>query len=361
MFNPAQLGMNSQTNFLSTEMFSHKTRWLPQFGLNDLWINNYAMMYGIKLPEENNSLISVGLGYSRLFLNLGRFIVTSENSAEPIGTFDGYETSDNFSIGVGIDVGIKAAFGATIKKITSKLSPIGTAEEKISGTANVWASDLGILVKFPMMDIIFKESEHKKSILFPFLDLTTAYALNNLGGRVAYINYAQSDPLPRTARLGWSSAAGVNYHVEKIDITLFNFTVAREAENLLFKRDNIGSWEYDGAPFGNINIYKNLIESEANGYVTVRRGFSVNVFETVTFRQGSYEGDGNLSYETSGFSVGTKGISKIAIALMPPNTDFNPVTFFLSHLEIRFSHSEYTGQTLLNGTGFDNLIFSFHH
>ncbi len=361
MFNPAQLGMSSQTDFFSTEMYSHKTLWLPQFRLHDLWINNYSMMYGMKLPTTNNSLISVGFGYSRLFLNLGRFIVTTENSPDPIANFDGYETSDNFSIGVSVDLGITVAFGTTIKKITSNLSPIGTAQEKTSGGANVWASDLGLLIKIPVMRFIFMDEEFKGKTLLPFFDITAAHALNNLGSRVVYIDPAQSDPLPRTARLGWSIEAGLKFQTDKFNVSLINLTVAREAENLLFKRDNIGNWEYYGAPLGNIDIYKNLIASEANGYVTVRRGFSANFFETITFRQGSYEGDGNLSYTTTGYTISTSGILKYFKSTMPISSDFNPVQFLLSHFEIRFSHSEYTGHTLLDGTGFDNLIFSFRH
>ncbi len=361
MFNPAQLGMSSQTDFFSTEMYSHKTLWLPQFGLSDLWLNSYSIMYGLKLPTENSSPISIGFGYSRLFLNLGRFIATTELGPEPATIIDGYETSDNFSIGVGIDLGVTVAFGATTKKITSKLSPVGTAQERSAGTANIWASDIGLVIKFPIINLIFRVNEQQNNILSPFLDITTAYALNNLGGRVIYYDNAQADPLPRTARLGWSSEAGFNYHTEKNDITLFNLMIAREAENFLFKRDNIGSWEYDGAPLGNIDIYKNLIASEKNGYVTVRRGFSFNLFETITIRQGSYEGDGNLSYSTTGYTVSTRGVMKFFNSTKSSDPDFNPMQFLISHLEIRFSHSEYQGHDIVGGTYFDNLIFSFHH
>ncbi len=361
MFNPAHLGISSQTDFFSTETFSHKSQWLPQFGLSDLWINNYSMMYGVRFSGEKSPNISVGFGYSRVFLNLGRFIVTGEMGPEPLATFDGYETSDNFCVGVGIDLGVTLAFGSTIKKITSQLSPIGTAQEQPTSSANEWASDLGLIVKFPVVSLITKEYEHTINALTPFFDITTAYALNNVGGRVSYLNAAQADPLPRTARLGWAAETGLHYRSEQIDIPLINVTIAREAENLLLKRDNNGSWNYDGLPLGNIDIYNNLIASKANGYISVRRGFSVNVFETAAFRQGSFEGDGNLSYQTSGFSISTRGISKVISASLPAATGFNPIEFFFMHLEIRYSHSEYTGKSPLNGTSFDNLIFTFHH
>lgn len=361
MFNPAHLGISSQTEFFSTETFSRKTQWLPQFGLSDLWINNYSMMYGLRFSGEKSPNISVGIGYSRVFLNLGRFIVNSELGPEPTATFDGYETSDNFCIGVGIDLGVTLAFGSTIKKITSQLSPIGTAQERPANSGKAWASDLGLIVKFPLFSLIKKENEHRLHTLTPFFDITTAYALNNVGGRISYLDAAQSDPLPRTARLGWGAETGLHYRSEQIDVPLITLTIAREAENLLFQRDNNGSWNYDGLPLGNIDIYKNLIASKADGYISVRRGFSVNVFETATFRQGSFEGDGNLSYQTSGFSISTRGISKIISSSLPAVTGFNPVEFFFMHLEIRYSHSEYSGKSPLNGTSFDNLIFTFHH
>ncbi len=162
MFNPAQLGMNSQTLFLSSEIYSHNALWLPAFNLKDLWINNYSIMYGMKLPSDEQSNISVGFGYSRVFLNLGKFIVMTEKGPEPIATFDGYETSDNYSIGIGIDVGVKASFGATVKKIVSNLSPFGSAQERTSGKANVWASDLGMLVKFPIISLLFEKKKRNK-------------------------------------------------------------------------------------------------------------------------------------------------------------------------------------------------------
>ncbi len=361
MFNPAQLGISSKTDFLSTELYTHHTNWLPVFQVNDLWINIYSFMYGMKIPNEDNLNISVGFGYSRLFLNLGEFVVTTEYGPEPVGTFYGYESSDNFSVGVGLDYGFTAAFGMTLKKITSNLSPIGTAEESGSGTANIWATDIGVLFKFPVADLFLKNEKENLNLLSPFFDITTAYTLNNLGGSVVYIGSAQADPLPRTARLGWSSEAGISIHTEKINLALFNLTIAREAENLLLKKHPDGTWNYDGAPLGDINIYDNLIASEATGYITVRRGFSINILETVTFRQGSYEGDGNLSYTTSGYSISTRGISNVINKITAQTADVTPVQFILTHIEIRFSHSEYAGQTLLNGTKFDNVIFALHY
>lgn len=361
MFNPAQLGLSSRTDMLSTEMYSHRVNWLPAFNLSDLWINNYSFMYGMKFPLEENNNISIGLGYSRIFLNLGEFVVITDTNLEPVATFNGYETSDNFSMGVGIDLGFTLAFGSTLKKITSRLSPIGTAEERGSGTANIWASDIGLLAKFPVVDFFYKDNVVKENTLSPFLDITAAYTLNNLGGSVVYIDASQADPLPRTARLGWSSEAGIKYNTDKIDLSLINVTIAREAENLLIEKYLDGTWTYKGAPLGNINIYNNLIASRANGYITIRRGFSFNLFETITIRQGSYEGDGNLSYSTTGYTISTRGVMKFFNSTKSSDPDFNPMQFLISHLEIRFSHSEYQGHDIVGGTYFDNLIFSFHH
>ncbi len=361
MFNPAQLGISSQTEFLSTEMYSHKTQWLPQFRLSDLWINNYSVMFGMRLPDEGKSSISVGFGYSRVFLNLGEYVVTSEKPPTSIDKFRGYESSDNFSVGVGINLGFTLAFGTTIKNITSHLTPIGTAEERGAGVAKFWTSDFGILAKIPMADFLIKSDMEKSNALSPFFDFTAAYALNNLGGSVVYFDPAQADPLPRTARLGWSIDIGIKFQSEKIDVSLINVTIAREAENLLVKKNLDGTWNYEGAPFGNINLYNNLIAAEAYGYISVRRGFSANFFETVTIRQGSYEGDGNLSYKTSGYTISSLGIQKYINSTKTVSSEFNPVQFLLTHLEIRFSHSEYQGHDIVGGTYFDNLIFSFHH
>ncbi len=360
LFNPAQIGMHTQSNFFSTELNSKPTLWLPAFNLNDLWITNSTIVYGMKMPLDEKSSFSMGVGYSRVFLNLGEFIVTTEAGPDAVASFKGYEASDNFSAGVGIDAGYKIAVGTTFKKITSSLSPIGTAQERGNGKAQLWAWDFGIVGSLPIVPFMERKESQAENIAAPFLFITGAYAVNNIGGGISYAG-SPSDPLPRTARLGLSANAGFSLRVKNTMIEMVNVTIAREAENLLFERFNDGSWKYTGSYIGKINITQNILNGEAHGYVCVRRGFSAGILETVVIRSGSYEGDGNLVYKTSGYSISTLGLSKYISSSIPDQTGFNPIEFFASHLEIRFNHSAYTEHPILNGTEFDTVVFSFRY
>ncbi len=360
LFNPAQLGMHTQSNFFSTEVNTQKTQWLPPFNLSDLYITNSSVTFGMKLPLTERSSFSVGLGYSRLYLNLGRFIVISDPSSSSVQSFDGHETSDNFSGGIGIDDGYKIAAGMTLKRITSALSPIGSAQEGGSGTARLWAMDFGLVGTLPIVPFMERLDDVAENSAAPFLSVSGAYALNNFGGEVSYIG-SQSDPLPRTARLGLSVNAGMVYRANSIVFTLLDLTIAREAENFLFNRYNDGKWEYTGSLIGNINFTKDVLQAEAHGYVSVRRGFSIGLFETVTIREGSYQGDGELVYNTSGFSISTLGVSKFIASFIQERAGFDPIEFFAAHLEIRYNHSSYSDHPILGGTEFDTIVLSLRY
>jgi hypothetical protein len=360
LFNPAQLGMHSQSSFFSTELNTSKTQWLPPFNLSDLYITNSSFVLGTKLPLSERSTMSVGIGYSRLYLNLGSFIYFPDASSSSVQTFDGHEASDNFSAGVGVDHGYKIAAGMTLKRITSALSPIGSAQEGGSGTIQLWAMDFGLVGTLPIVPFMERLDDVAENSAAPFVSITGAYALNNFGGEVTYMG-SQSDPLPRTARLGLSVNAGMAYRANNVLFELLSITIAREAENTLYDRFNDGTWKYTGSFIGNINFTKDVLQGEAHGYVSVRRGFAINLFETVTIREGSFEGDGALVYNTSGYSISTFGVSKFLTTMIPERTGFDPIEFFAAHLEIRYNHSSYSDHPVLGGTEFDTIVFSFHH
>ncbi len=360
LFNPAQLGMHTQSNFFSTEVNTQKTQWLPSFNLSDLYITNSSFVFGTKIPLTERSTISVGIGYSRLYLNLGKFVLTSEGDPSSAAVFEGHEASDNFSGGIGIDNGVKIAAGMTLKRITSALSPIGSVQDGGSGTARLWAMDFGLVGTLPIVPFLERLDDVAENSAAPFVSLSGAYALNNFGGDFSYIG-SQSDPLPRTARLGLSFNAGLMYRANSVLFELLNVTIAREAENFLFNRFNDGNWEYTGSLIGNINFTQDVLQAEAHGYVSVRRGFSIGLFETVTIREGSYQGDGEMVYNTSGFSISTLGVSKFIASFIQERVGFDPIEFFASHLEIRYNHSSYSDHPILGGTEFDTIVFSLRY
>ncbi len=360
MFNPAQLGMHSQSNFFSTELNTKRTQWLPAFSHSDLWLTNYSLIYGMKFSLDDHSSISAGIGYSRLYLNLGTFI-QSFYDANNISYFNGYESSDNFSAGIGLNDGYRISVGMTFKKITSKLTPFGTAQEPGNKSTGLWAADFGIIGSLPLLPYLSEVELNGFNTWAPFITLTGAYAINNIGGRVSYIDDSQSDPLPRTARLGLSLNAGISMLINNEPFTVLDLTAAREAEELLLKITANNTWDYSNSPINNINITQDIFEGRAHGHVSARRGYSATFFESVTIRSGAMDGDGELIYNTSGYSLSTLGITKIFTASLRHGEALGPIEYFLYRLEIRYNHSLYTDHPLLDGTEFDTVVLSFHY
>ena len=355
MSNPAQLGMLSRDYTFSSDFYRHKTNWLPSFRLSDLWLNSYSAMYGVSFEDMLPLNPSIGFGFSRVYLNLGEFVRTDDRGNE-IGRFKGYEYVNNYSLGVSIDIGVQAAFGFTHKQILSHLSDFGVGQERGSGEANVTATDIGVTVKAPLYHLLTEENS--TAPIFPFVDLSGAYAVNNLGDKIYYVDEAQNDPLPRTARIGWTAEAGLDITYRNAKFNFFRVSVAREAEDLLVGRDT-SSWWYNGLT-DDMDVYRSMVKSENYGNVSIRRGFSLSVFETFTYRQGSYAWDGNLTYQTNGTSISTKGLFKAIGNSLSDEHGFNLTKYLLEHFEIRFSDSKYTGHDIVGSTSFKNIVIALH-
>ena len=355
MSNPAQLGMMSREYTFSSDFYRTHTLWLPSFNLSDLWFNSFSAMYGQQLDEVTSLKPSIGFGFSRVYLNLGEFVRTDERGNE-LGRFVGYEYSNNYTLGGSVDFGIQSAFGITVKQIVSHLSVLGTAGEAGNGEARIAAMDIGIAFKAPLYDLLFgKKSD---AAIFPFTDISLAYALNNLGGNISYIDANQSDPLPRLARVGWSFETGFDVAFKNEPFNFFRITIAREAEDLLVGRDTSSSW-YKGLN-EDLDVYRSMVEIENYGNVSIRRGFSISMLETFTYREGSYAWDGNLIYKTNGTSISTRGVFHAIGRTISDENGFNLTKYILEHFEIRVSESEYTGHELLGNTNFKNIVFAFH-
>ena len=80
---------------------------------------------------------------------------------------------------------------------------------------------------------------------------------SNIGHRITYIDAAQADPLPRTARIGTSLKAGLSLITDKQTRRLASFENLYEAE-LLLVRARKGGVAYDGR-LGDIDFWDNVI------------------------------------------------------------------------------------------------------
>lgn len=181
------------------------SNWLPQLA-PDLFYDYASFVY----PMEGVGAFGLAVTY----LNLGKQIITGEDSPEPLGEFSSNEFA--ISASFGSMVGKNSAVGITLKYIRSNLASVGAGSEKGDGRANAFAFDLGYL-----HDDLFVNG------------LSFGVNLTNMGPKVVYIDAAQADPLPTNLRVGFSYRL-LNQEFNKI-------RVAVEFDKLLVRKYQDGT------------------------------------------------------------------------------------------------------------------------
>lgn len=272
-WNPAGLAFQK-----GSEVSITHANWLPQFHMSDLF---YEYL------NFKTSIEDIGtVGASITYLNLGEFIQTAETGPEEIGRFKAFEVAA--TAGIGLKISDDWGLGVNLRFINSRLSPIGTANEKGDGVAYNVSGDIAAMYK-------------PKSLILPFTDIdvgdqfSMGMNLSNLGPKVVYIDAAQADPLPTQFRLGF---AFVPYKDE------YNrFTVVMDFAKLMVYKDSTGSdplpkaliTTFTGPAFSDVlrSINKSVgMEYSYNDWVMLRMGY---YFEDVNF--------GNRNFLTFGAGI----------------------------------------------------------
>ncbi|MCH9029857.1 MAG: hypothetical protein IH819_09650, partial [Bacteroidetes bacterium] len=253
LFNPAQLGYTSQTTNLSFIFYPSKVNLLgfDQFKLTGIALNlgyNFNNLVGIPL--------SIGFGFSNPELNFEEF---------RSGAKDYYNA---YSFGIGIDYFVQLNAGVTYKDITSILGDqlIGITNSILK--AEVSTIDYGFLLNIPVIKLI----DDKLSIniiddipIKPYFNFSTGYSQSNIGDEVYYVDPAQSDPLPRTARLGYGISLGLDFLIDESSISVIKFDFSVDAEDILIERDMFG-FEYQKG-IGDIDISRNILQIKGDDKV----------------------------------------------------------------------------------------------
>jgi hypothetical protein len=342
--NPAHLGLQSIYNNFS---FGYNySDWLPQFKL-DLWLKTYAINAGINLQKYKKDLppLSIGIGYSQIYVNYGEFIQTNEYGPEKVGSFNSYDKSDQLTLSIAADYYIKASFGITYKHINSQLGSkikIGDLVGNGSSTANLY--DWGILADVPVIKSLSKLLNQPVKIvdnLYPDFGFSFGFMNGNLGQySIYYINPDQADPLPRTVRTGIGLNLGINMENNSNVWKLVSFRWTVEANDLLIKKDS-NYWQYKSG-FGNIDFFKEILRGKTNPTTEKLKGWQLNIFETFTLEGGRFEEDpryGNRHFNTWGWSIRSGGFLKSLLVFAPNLLNKNLLEYIIKHIDIRYGTS----------------------
>ena len=344
--NPGQIGYGSLQNYFSANFYTPKVDWLPGFHFGDLWYNVHAVNYGINFNKiaPSSVPISIGFGYSKIFISLGNFIVTGPDSPEPIDTFYAFEQSEQYTMGVGFDYFIKGGIGLTQKNILSSLGGWISGDSAVQSEGRQTAIDIGGIVQVPLAELFISQEEKETKKLLPTLNMTIGAVRSNIGGKISYIDQAQADQLHHLATLGASWEIGVTMLHNSVRKNILSFTLSRQAEDILVRRYQdeyeIYRMKYQTG-FGDIQPYNNLIAGKYGGGIYLRKGWQINIADAVFLRGGSVNARG-LRYNTTGFGFSLQRIFQfLSPALSSTPAESSSYDFFTQHFDVQYNYASY--------------------
>jgi len=337
LFNPAQLGHTSQTTNLSFIFYPSKANWL---GFDQLKLTSIAVNLGYNFKNLVGIPVSIGFGFSNPELNFGEFARLDEvGNPIPHSTIESKDYYSAYSLGVGINYFIQFNAGITYKDITSILGDQLTGITNGILKAEVSTIDYGFLLNIPVIKII----DDKLSLniiddipIKPYFNFSTGYSQSNIGDEVFYIDQAQSDPLPRTARLGYGISFGLDFLIDKSPFGFIKIEFSVDAEDILIERDMFG-FEYQKG-IGDIDIGRNIFLIKGDDKIVTHSGYRIYLMETLGITIGKFSGRGfNLS-TTNGIEIRATGLLK----MLSKYSSNKVVEFIANHFDFRYYRTTYS-------------------
>jgi len=245
-----------------TQLSFMHVKWLPELA-SDLYYEFFSAVGNVKDWGT--------FGGNLTFISYGTFTRTGKDPTA-LGTFDSFDVALTLNYGSSLTRKLKGGIGAKI--IYSRLAPQGAGDEQGKGTSTGFALDLGLLYRW---------SDR----------FNLGLAITNLGPKMAYIDAAQSDDLPRNLAFGFAyqlmrsdySQLLITSEINKILVGL-NDGLSQELKEMVIN---------SGAEF----VYARLIALRA-GYI--------------------YDQEGNIKTMTLGVGLSLAQKFKFDFAYIPNNS-----------------------------------------
>lgn len=339
-FNPARLGIWANENFFMAEFYPAKSEWLA--GL-DIFYDAKTFVAGYDLKRFDHRIpVSLGVGYTRVNLDFGEIAVTGPNDPTPIAVLHIIERAKLWTVGLGFDYWIKAGCGWSFKSIESDLGPAIIDDLVYPTSTNIKAHDFGVVLYAPGEEIIARLTGKTLELrpgVRPVFGLGLGYSKSNIGSTISYIDIAQPDPLPRTARVGLSLNAGLASTRHGRPWRLVSLEHQYETEQLLVRRTDRQSVSY-ASFLGDINFFKNVILRQENSKIISKTGWELGANEFVFLRYGHYKDPlGRVDYKTFGASISSYGLLNVIFQSTPRSPTW--MRWLTEHLDVRYDYSSY--------------------
>ena len=330
-YNPAKLGFVTRKSNFSLMITPQNVDYLSTGFVTTRY---HGLSLGYDFKELLNGIpVTIGIGYIHTVYKYSEFSIYYPN-----GTFAGksspIEYSNTFSLGAGIDYGIKAGIGLSIKPYYSSMGKYLNNGKLVEFETNGTAWDFGILFMYPVSELYFNNFSlelNRATLIKPLLEFSFGYSLQNFGKEVYYIDPSQSDPLPRSGRLGYSFNTGFQLETGGISLNLFRYRFSAEAVDYLVDRDFTWSYTYNGI-FGRITPFKNLLQLKGDSEVLIHKGHLFSFFDTFTFMLGSYTSFNQTINKTTGLMISSEGVFKLLNGFV----DDNVFGFITKHVGVEY-------------------------
>jgi len=340
-FNPANLGNFSRTSNFGLYIMPYPSDWMS-LGLKN---KTMGMSIGYNFADSKINLpISIGLGYIHNRFDFGTFYQGNDS-------FESYDKFDNFSFGIGVDYYLRFNLGISYKSFYSQLGNINIGDSKILASTSGSAYDFGAMLTIPISHLLIEKYQYSlndNASLIPSFNITFGYSLSNYGDEINYGEPAQSDPIPRSARVGYTVDFGVKMKLNKNIVSVAKLSLITEVSDVLIKRgigDNDNLYiNYQGF-LGDISLFENLILQKGGEDVTIHRGSVFDFLETATLMYGKIDGRGYYNKRTHGLIIRTDGIFKLLLSSIEnPN-----IKFMAEHLSFQYYNVENIVKSKIEG------------
>jgi len=265
-----------KANALTQVSFMH-VKWLPEL-TDDVY---YEFLSFVTSSQEWGTF-----GGNITYISYGKFLRTNE-AADTLGSFESFDIAFTGSYGTALSPRLKV--GLSAKFLYSKLSDLGAGLEKGKGTSSGFAVDFGLMYLL----------SHR---------LTLGMALTNLGPKMAYIDAAQADDLPRNLAVGFA------YRL--LEAEYYQLLVTAEANKILVGVDQGLAEELKQTifNFGGEFSYANLLAGRA-GYIydqegevkTVTLGMGLSLLDRLKF---------DFSYIPSGSTESLRNTLRYSLSVL---------------------------------------------
>lgn len=346
-YNPAQLGYFSRTNSLSAFFMPQK-----------LSLSNYSpdvtfQTSSVTVGTHVSRPLSIGFGYIHNKIGYGTFSHANAHNPNSISKYESYDSFDGYSLGFGYNYYLHFNFGFSVKSFRSILNNNNIEDVNVFRKVEGTAFDFGVMIITPVSQILFNNTKFYLSddaALKPKINFTLGYSINNLGKKVWYVNPSQADPLPRTARLGYSADLGFDLSMLGIRLNAVNYSFTAEAEDILLKNDNDTTGTSYQDILGDIKIKNHLIDLKGDNNVVIHRGHIFRLFETVILTSGRENRYNHINIKSNGFGISSEGIFKLLNTLIDNPT----LNYIADHIVLEYYSSNINADNM-KSTSFKGL------